>query len=313
MFFKSSSRASIVSVAISILIMGLKFYTYSVTSSNAVMSDALESIVNVVVALIAFWVIRFAMAPADSDHPYGHGKAEYFSASFEGGLITFAGLITIIEAIKSFYLPTSLARLDWGLALTLIAGLGNLALGLYLKKVGKYCYSEALLASGEHVLSDVWSTAAAMVGLGIIYLGGSSWIDPLIALVIGLFLVKSGLKIVRKSFGGLLDEADPGVLEKLDSAFKAVRGPEIIDIQQVRVIRSGAYHHIDAYLVMPSFLTLNQISVAKSEFQKRVLSNYLFSGEFHFQVEPCTGNYCQNCLMDHCLIRQSPYLPRTNG
>src|SRR5262249_32972341 len=151
-------RAGLISLAVGIVLLWVKFFAYQLTGSTAVLSDALESIVNVVAALFALGSIVFAGRPADRNHPYGHGKIEYFAAAFEGGLITFAAIMIIYEAGKGFFEPPELRQLDVGLAITFGAGVANAALGWFLLRTGKATQSLTLTADGKHVLSDFWTS-----------------------------------------------------------------------------------------------------------------------------------------------------------
>ncbi|HWU44970.1 MAG TPA: cation diffusion facilitator family transporter, partial [Bdellovibrio sp.] len=272
-----------------------------------VLSDALESIVNVVASLVALFVIRFAAQPADKDHPYGHGKAEYFSAAFEGGLIFFAALMIIGESIKAIVDHELPQKLEIGLAVIGLAAFFNLILGIYLKRVGTNHHSEALRASGAHVLSDVYTTVGIMVGLGLVLWTQLTWLDPLIAIGVGLQLAFSGFKIVRESWGGLLDEVDEKSLVDLSQAIEKNRKPGIIDIHHLRIIRAGSFHHVDAHLVVPEYWDVAKVHNETHEFETKVVSDYRFDGEIAFHLDPCKKSYCEICNVENCPIRQVPF------
>lgn len=300
---KIRSRAAWVSAVASVLIFSLKIGAYKVTGSAAVLSDALESIVNVIAAVVALFVIRFAAQPADEDHPYGHGKAEYFSSAFEGGMIFFAAIMIIGESAKALLFHEPPQRLETGLLIVAGAAILNLILGIYLKAVGARHHSDALKASGSHVLSDVWTTVGVMVGLGLVLLTGLQWLDPVIAIVVGLQLAYSGFKIVRESLGGLLDAQDLGSLELLAAALKKNRVPAVIDIHHMRVIRSGRFHHVDAHMVVPEYWDVAQVHEMTQGFEARVVKDYEFDGELAFHLDPCKKSFCAHCEMPQCPIR----------
>lgn len=304
---KMRSRAAWVSALASILIFGMKIFAYKVTGSTAVLSDALESIVNVIAALVALFVIRFAAQPADEEHPYGHGKAEYFSSAFEGGMIFFAAIMIVGEAVKALINQEPTQKLEFGLLVVGGAALINLALGLYLKHVGKTHHSEALKASGSHVLSDVLTTAGVMVGLGLVLLTGLQWLDPVIAILVGLHLAYAGSQIVRESLGGLLDQQDVTSLEKLSESLRKNRVPGIINIHHMRVIRSGRFHHVDAHLVVPEYWDVSQVHAMTHAFEAAVVRDYEFDGELAFHLDPCKKSYCANCDVPQCPIRLQPF------
>jgi len=304
---KIRNRAAWVSAVASLLIFALKIGAYKITGSAAVLSDALESIVNVIAALVALFVVRFASQPADHEHPYGHGKAEYFSSAFEGGMIFFAAIMIIGESVKALIYHEGTQKLEIGLAVVAVAALLNLALGVYLRNVGKKHHSEALVASGAHVLSDVLTTVGVMVGLGLVLLTDLQWLDPVVAIIVGLNLAWAGIKIVRPSLGGLMDEQDETVLQELTNALEANREPGIIDIHQMRMIRSGRFHHVDAHLVVPEYWDIAYVHEITNAFEKAVVKDYEFDGEIAFHLDPCKKSFCATCEVKDCPIRVEPF------
>lgn len=304
---KFRNRAAWVSTVASILIFGLKISAYKITGSTAVLSDALESIVNVIASVVALFVVRYASQPADSEHPYGHGKAESFSSAFEGGLIFFAAIMIIGESAKALIFQEPTQKMEIGLIVVGVAALLNLVLGLYLKRTGTVHHSEALRASGAHVMSDVLTTAGVMVGLGLVMLTGVQWLDPLIAIAVGLQLAFSGFKIVRGSLGILLDEQDEAILSDLTASLEKNRTPGIIDIHHLRTIRSGHFHHVDAHLVVPEYWDISHVHEVAHEFERQVVKDYNFDGELAFHLDPCKKSYCASCDVKECPIRRVPF------
>lgn len=307
---QSRRQAALISLVASSAIFLLKYSAYWMTGSAAVMSDATESIVNVIAALIALFVIRFASQPADKEHPYGHGKAEYFSAAFEGGMIFFAALVIVYESIKALFVGQVLRQLDLGLTIIAFSALVNLVLGLYLKKVGQSSNSEALKASGVHVLSDVWTTIGVMIGLGLVWLTGLHWIDPIMAILVGLHLAWSGLGIVRESISALIDQVDMKAVEEITQVMQEHRKPGIIDIHHLKVIRSGAFHHIDAHLVVPEYWEVATAHSATHDFEEAVVAKYQYEGEIAFHLDPCRRSYCSSCDVFDCPLRQAEFKKR---
>lgn len=304
---KIRGRAAYVSVIASCAICVLKFVAYRITGSTAILSDALESIVNVIASIVAFFVIGFASQPADDEHPYGHGKAESFSSAFEGGLIFFAAVMIIGEAVKALIFNEPTQKLDVGLVVITVAALLNLVLGLYLKRVGEHHHSEALRASGAHVLSDVYTTVGVMVGLGLMWWTDLKWIDPVIAILVGFQLAYSGFKIVRGSLGVLLDEQDDEVLNNLAEALEKNKRPGIIDIHHLRIIRSGRFHHVDAHLVVPEYWDISHVHELNHSYEVQVVNDYKFDGELAFHLDPCKKSWCKICEVANCPIRQVPF------
>lgn len=307
---KNKNKAALISLLASGFIFLLKFLAYYVTNSAAVMSDATESVVNVIAAIIALFVIRFVSQPADDEHPYGHGKAEYFSSAFEGGMIFFASLVIMAQSVQAMWQGHSLTHLDTGLYIVGLATLLNLALGLYLKKVGQRENSEALTASGIHVLSDVWTTVGVMIGLVLVYWTGIQWLDAVVALLVAVQLGFSGFKIVRSSIGGLIDETDPKVLADLAISFNKMKFPGVIDIHKLRVIRSGSFHHVDAHIVVPQYWDVANVHDQNERFERAVVKDYRFDGEIAFHVDPCKKSYCYVCEVFDCPIRIAEFKQR---
>lgn len=287
--------------------MAIKFGAFQMTHSTAILSDAVESIINVIAALVAVFVMRAVAEPADEEHPYGHGKLEYFSAAFEGGLIAFASLVIAVEAVRAMTRGETLHQLDVGAAVMVGAGVLNILLGLHLRAVGHKYKSEALTASGLHVMSDVWTTTGVIIGLGIVYFTGLSWIDPLVALLVAIQLGYSGYKIVRKSAGALMDEVEPESLKDLTKAFQACRRPWVIDIHNLKVIRSGHFHHIDGHLAVPEFWDVAKTHEYTEQFEHAVVEAYPFDGEIAFHIDPCERKYCAHCEVPECPIRRHPF------
>ncbi len=307
---KSRSQAALISVIASALIFAIKVWGYQVTHSAAVLSDALESIVNVIASVVTLFVVRFAAQPADIEHPYGHGKAEYFSAAFEGGMIFFAALMIANESIRSLFSGEGLHELSMGMTIIGAAAVVNLSLSLYLKHIGNKHHSEALKASAAHVLSDVWTTVGIIAGLGLVLLTGYSWLDPLIAILVAVQLAYAGYKIVRGSLGGLIDAADVGVIKNLAASFEKNRSPGIIDIHHLRVIRSGSFHHVDAHLVVPEFWDVSRAHQQTHDFETSVVRDYPVDGEMAFHLDPCERRYCSICDVLDCPIRQTQFKQR---
>lgn len=303
-------RFAQLSFAVSIVVLTLKLWAYVRTGSTAVLSDALESIVNVVASLVALWVTKAVQEPADEDHPYGHGKLEYFSSAFEGGLVAFAAIAIAYGAIRSMLGNPELQDLEQGLWLMCIAGLINFALGFALVKVGRANHSVALQASGTHVLSDVWSTVAVLVGLIIVKWTGWNWLDPVVALIVALLLLRQGYGIVRESIGGLIDEMEPESLTEVARAFDACREEGIIDIHQVKLIRSGKFHHIDAHLVVPEFWDVTKANKLAMEFEKAIIKKYPYEGEIAFHIDPCFREFCLSCDVQDCPVRVQAFHKR---
>lgn len=298
---------ALVSLAVAITLMAVKFWAYAVTGSQAVFSDALESIVNVVAAAFAYGVLTYAARPADRDHPFGHGKVEFFSAAFEGGLIVFAALVIVWQAALKLLHGGELQELDFGLVLTIGAGLGNGALGLWLVRYGRKHHSAAIEADGHHVLSDFWTSVGVVAGLLAVRLTGLVWLDPAAAVVMALWLLITGWRLVRRAAGGLLDEEDPRLLQQL----VAVLGPRVqggvIRVHHLRAIRAGRFHHISAHLVVPEFWSVERAHDTAEALAASVLREIPGEGDIDFHTDPCERAYCRLCDLETCSVRQQPF------
>ncbi|HET8578030.1 MAG TPA: cation diffusion facilitator family transporter [Methylomirabilota bacterium] len=300
-------RAGLLSLTVSIVLLAAKFYAYRLTGSTAILSDALESIVNVVAAVFALGGLVFAGRPADRNHPYGHGKIEFLSAAFEGGLIAFAAVVIIYEVVLSLLHGASVRQLDVGVAIILATGLINLALGWYLVRVGRAHASLTLVADGQHVLSDFYTSSGVVVGLLLVRITGIPWLDPLVAAVVALNLMWTGFRLVRHAAGGLLDEEDPVLLGRVLQALRGYVGQGIIRIHHLRAIRAGRFHHVDAHLVVPEFWSIEHAHEVAEDLADRVIRDLGVEGELVFHTDPCHRIYCAMCDLEECSIRREPF------
>ena len=302
--------AAILSLVVGSILLAFKFYAYYATGSKAILSDALESIINVVAGSITLIVLIIAAKPADHDHPYGHGKVESMASSFEGGAILFAGIIIIIQGIESFIKGAQLGQLGLGMSIIAMAGILNGVLGYFLIYRGKKYHSEALKASGAHLLTDTATSIGIVLGLLLVKWTGLHWIDPIIAIIFGVLLIVAGVKILIRSGNNLLDGQDKETVETLAKIFEKNYKPGVIHIHFTRVIRSGSYHHIDCHMVIPEFWTINVAHVFNDQFEAAVINDYPMTGEMHIHLDPCRKVYCETCELENCPIRVKPFKKR---
>lgn len=304
-------RAGMLSLLVALALLGVKYEAWRRTGSAAILSDALESIVNVVAALFGLGSLVFAGRPADKSHPYGHGKIEFFSAAFEGGLIVIAAVWIVYEAVGVWIAgPEIGAKLDQGLALVFAAGFVNLLLGLFLVRTGRRHDSLTLVADGQHVLSDSWTSAGILVGLGVVRLTGLAWLDPLIACAVAGALFVTGFRLVRRAAGGLLDEEDSGLLARLLVALDRRVGAGMISVHHLRAIRTGRFHHVDAHLVVPEFWSVERAHALAEGLAAEVIRELEVEGEVAFHTDPCHRAYCARCDLAECAVRREPYAGR---
>lgn len=305
------ARAGLISLSVSLLLLAAKFEAYRRTGSSAVLSDALESIVNVLAALFGLGSIAFAGRPADRNHPYGHGKIEFFSAAFEGGLIAFAALLIVYEALSALVLGPELRALGVGLGIVAAAGAVNALLGVYLVRTGRRHASLALEADGKHVLSDSITSAGIVFGLLLVKVTGRVWLDPLLACAVALVLFWTGFRLVRQAAGGLLDEEDSVLLGRLVRSLAAHVGREgVIRLHALRAMRAGRYHHVDAHLVVPEFWSVERAHLVADELAAHVIRELGIEGELVFHTDPCHRAYCGQCDLADCSVRVEPFVGR---
>jgi cation diffusion facilitator family transporter len=307
---RAQARAGLVSLIVGALILVAKYQAYRMTGSTAILSDALESIVNVVAAVFALGGIAFAAQPADRNHPYGHGKIEFFSAAFEGGLIAFAAVLIIYEVVRALLYGVEVRALDTGLVVVMGAGFANLALGWYLVRVGRASRSLVLVADGQHVLADFWTSVGIVVGLLLVRFTGLWWLDPVIAAVVALNLMWTGFRLVRHAAGGLLDEEDTPLLSRLLAVLGNHLGQGVIRVHHLRAIRAGRFHHVDAHLVVPEFWSVDQAHELAESLAERVIADLGVEGELIFHTDPCHRAYCSMCDLEDCRVRREPFRGR---
>ncbi len=294
---------STLAIVIGVLLLIMKFYAFHLTNSQAIFSDALESIINVIAGIITLTVIIIAAKPADEDHPYGHGKVESMAASFEGGAITFAGIIIIIESVKAYYQGQVLQQINLGLTLTIAAGIINGAMGLLLRQKGQKLHSEALIASGTHLMTDAFTSIGVLISLLLVKWTQMNWLDPVIASCFGLALCYSGVKILIRSGNVLLDGHDRKLLEKLTDLFEKNHRPGVIHIHHTRIIRSGNFHHIECHVVVPEFWTIAGSHDFSDKFESDMMKDYPVGGALRMHLDPCRRVYCVTCELAECPIR----------
>lgn len=285
--FKQRMTAIGISLAVSVLLAAAKFYTFHLTRSSAVLSDALESIINVVAAAFAVVSIWMAAQPPDSDHPYGHGKIEYFSAGFEGALIILAAIGIFKTGISRLLIPNPLANLPAGLAILAAVSVINLLLGIGLVRVGKKVQSLTLIADGRHVLTDVVTSAGVISGLFLVQFTGWLWLDGAIACLVGINILLTGTRLVRQSFSALMDASDPHLLDEISGLLEQNRQAVWIDIHQLRAWRAGNFVHIDLHLVLPRDYLLDDAHAQAKALEWLLIDHFEGNAGVLVHMDPC--------------------------
>ena len=294
--------------SISILLFILKIIAWYLTNSVAILTDALESIVNVIAGLIGVYSLYISAKPKDYDHPYGHGKAEFLSAAVEGTLITVAGFVIIYEAINNLQHPHTIKKLDYGIILVAVTALINYIAGSICIKTGERNNSVPLIASGKHLQSDTWSTAGIVAGLVLMILfPGIFWIDSAIAILFALVIIYTGYKIIRSSVAGIMDEADEALLKKLVATLNANRKENWIDLHNLRIIKYGATIHLDCHLTVPWYLNVHEAHREIDALSALVKNEYGESVELFVHSDGCLDFSCNICSKQNCNVRRHPF------
>lgn len=305
--FKIQLRALRIVIFTGIIIMVIKFIAYFITHSNAILTDALESVINIVAGCFAFYSIKFASRPKDLSHPYGHGKIEFISAGFEGGLILIAGLTIVVKSIINLFHPIEVESLDSGVLLAGAAGLINFILGKYLIKIGEKNKSITLVADGKHLLSDTYSSIGLVVGLVIILVTKIMWLDSILAILFGLTIIVTGYGLFRKSLAGLMDEADENILKDVLKVLNEHRKVNWIDIHNLRVQQYGSSFHIDCHLTLPWYNDLQSSHDELKKMEDIIFSKFDERVELFIHPDPCISISCGICQISDCKVRQNPF------
>ncbi len=289
---------------VGICLMLVKFLAYLITGSNAILTDAAESIVNVLASSFAFYSIYLAAQPKDQNHPYGHGKVEFFAVFVEGALIVIAALFIIFKSAYNLYYPQKLHLLLNGAIIIIATTFINGALGLYLISTSKKLKSLTLHAEGKHLLSDTYSSLGLFAGLIIINYTQILWLDSAISAVLGLYILFSGYRLLRKSVGGLMDESDSELVAKVVNALNLNRKNEWIDVHNLKTQRYGNSTHIDCHLTLPYYYDLNKVHEEVTSFDALISKNLGDDTEFFVHADPCLPQCCHYCRMQNCKVRK---------
>ena len=252
-------RAMTASLAVAVLMLAGKLTAYFLTDSTAILSDAAESVIHIAATVIVAISLWHSLAPPDRVHPYGHGKVAYFSAGFEGAMIFAAGGAVIYAGVKALVLGGDPTKMGVGAAIIVFMTFINLGLGRYLIRAGKKTNSLVLVSNGRHVMTDMWTSAGVAIGVFLVWLTGIIWLDAAIAIAVGLHILVTGYSLLRNSYGGLMDAADPDLTRGLVECFqKAVEENLIAGHHQLRHRESNDETWIEVHFLVPGNLTMAQ-------------------------------------------------------
>jgi cation diffusion facilitator family transporter len=290
----------------------VKFSAYFITNSNAILTDAIESIVNVTASFIGLFSLSVSLSPKDKNHPYGHGKVEFISGLMEGFMILLAAIFIIAKSLHGFFVPNAIRKLDVGLYLILFSGIVNYVLGFIAERQGEASDSMTLIAGGKHLKTDAYTTLGLILGIALIMVTGIKWIDNAVAISFGLLILFSSYKILRRSVAGIMDEADFNSLEKLSIGLEENRIPEWIDIHNLRLVKYGPDPHIDCHITIPFYKDLRFANEQIEKLNKIVDITMGVDSEMFVHVDPCLQDQCSICEVKECSFRKHDFKKRVN-
>lgn len=260
------------SILVAIVTIALKTLAWWITQSVGLLSDAMESLVNLASAAFALLMVTIARRPADEDHPYGHTKAEYFSSGFEGMAIFVAAVGIIWAAVNRFLHPHALDQLGWGLALSIFSSALNGVLAWAMLRSGRHHRSIALEGDARHLMTDVWTSAGVVVGVALVAVTGWQWLDPAVAIGVAVNILREGAALMWKSSQGLMDEAlEPEVMETVQKTLESFKHPTI-RFDHISSRRSGQRRFIDLHMHMPASWTLGRAAAVRASVEQALMS-----------------------------------------
>lgn len=287
-------RASIWSLVIACVVFIAKFAGFLATGSTAIMSDALESVVNIAAAALLIYGIRVSDKPPDEEHPFGHGKVDFLVSSFEGGAIIVAAILIVFQAVENWISGSGPHNLGSGLVIVAVASMLNAGLGYYLLRVGRRTRSLPLVADAKHVLSDVWTSVGVFAGLLLAQITGMMWIDSVVAIIVALLILRMGWKLFHQAIQGIMDTAEPEVVAKIEAMLKHPQDSRVCSYHKLRHRLSGGCHYVDFHIQVPRMMdieTAHQIATA-IEMQ---IAQVLGHAGVLAHIEPCESATCKKC------------------
>ena len=304
---KKNLKAQYYLTALTVVVFALKMVVFFMTHALSVLSDTLESVVNIIATLVGSYSMYIASKPKDKDHPYGHGKAEFVSSAFQGSLIIGVGCLILYQSIQSYFNPGTLHNLGNGFWLLIIIAIINITTALFVMQMGKKNNSSTLKTSGKLFLIDCFTTFSVAAGLLILIVTGIQKVDAIIAALLGVWVLYDGYKILRASLAGIMDEADMAFLENVIEELDANRNNNWIDLHNLRVIKYGSLLHIDCHLTMPWYLNVHEAHRVMDQFTDLIKSRFGDSVEFFIHIDGCMPFSCAICTLDQCEKRQTPF------
>lgn len=292
---------------LSIVLFIGKIWAWYITHSVTILTDALESTVNVIAGLIGLYSIILASKPRDLNHPYGHGKAEFVSAAIEGALIFIAGLMIIYEATDKLIEPKPIHQLDIGIWIVAGTGVLNYIVGAYAVTLGRRHKSLIVESAGNHLKTDAYSTVAIIIGLLLLLLTGWQWLDSVVAIMFSIVILRTGLKVIRRSLSGIMDESDVQRLQEVIDLMQQNRRDDWVDLHNLHVVEHGNRMHVDAHLTLPWYYDVRQAEQEIHTIEEMIANHFDNKIEVFIHVDACQDYSCKLCAKSDCKVRQHTF------
>lgn len=295
------TRAAMTSFVVAVALLGVKFVAYFLTGSAAIFSDAMESIVNVLASGVALYSLSLAHTPADPEHPYGHGKVEFMSAAFEGGMVLLAAIVIVFQTVANMIRGhLEIEKIGTGFVLMVIATVVNGAVGAWLIALGKRRQSILLEADGKHLAADAITSITAIAALAIVQRTGWTYADSIAALIVAVYICWMAARLLRQSAAGLMDEQDlqdEALIKSILDSHLAPSGkaPHICSYHKLRHRHSGRYHWVDFHIMVPPDLDIRQGHETASAIEGEI-ERAIGEGDATAHVEPCADPKCPACI-----------------
>lgn len=284
----------------------MKIAAWLITGSLAILTDALESVVNILAGGIGLYSLFLSAKPRDLNHPYGYGKAEYLSTTVEGIFIMLAGIFIIYKAIENLFLHHEVESTTVGILLMAATALLNYVAGFFSERKGRKNGSLQLIAAGKHLKTDTWSTIAIIIGLALIYLTGIQYFDSIVAILMAIFILITGIRVLRPGISGIMDEADEKLLQNIVHVLNEKRNENWIDLHNVRFIKYGSTLHCDCHLTVPWYFNVREAHREVERLGKVIQDEFGTRVEMFVHTDACLDYSCKICSKQNCLVRKHP-------